>query len=90
LTEVDVPVETLRLYVGTYHNASLKMDIVITEEGGKLYAEPTNQGKHRLRATGETIFDFLGEAQLAFVKDAEGVWNMVLFQGRPYDFKRVP
>lgn len=88
--EVDLPVETLRTYNGIYRNDELKLDIVITEEGGSLYAEITNQGRVRLKAIAETVFDLAGVAEISFVKNSEGTFDLVLIQGRPYEFKRVP
>jgi len=82
-TEIQLPAETLRTYVGEYELPDLGLTIVVTFEDGRLQAQPTGQEKATLYAETETRF-FLKvvEAQLTFTKDDSGtVTGAVLHQG---------
>jgi len=79
---VEVPESILKTYVGEYA-FSPRMSIVVTLEGGTLYAQPTGQNKAAIRAQSETKF-FVenASAELTFTKDAAGaVTGMTLHQG---------
>ncbi|MFN2567169.1 MAG: serine hydrolase [Gemmatimonadaceae bacterium] len=79
---VEVAESILKTYVGEYV-FSPRMSIVVTLEGGTLYAQPTGQNKAAIRAQSETKF-FVENAsiELTFTKDASGaVTGMTLHQG---------
>lgn len=81
-TAIDVKADVLARYVGTYQLApNLTLEVLLKD--GALYLHPTNQDTLRLWAESETEF-FLKEvdAQLTFVRDAQGaVTAVVLHQG---------
>ncbi len=70
-------------YVGQYQLAP-NFIIAVTNENGKLMAQPTGQPKNELFAESETDFFLKAvDAQIKFVKDAEGkVTGLVLRQGK--------
>jgi tetratricopeptide (TPR) repeat protein len=79
---VQVAESILKSYVGEYA-FSPRMSIVVTLEGGTLYAQPTGQNKAAIRAESETkFFGENGSIQLTFTKDSSGaVTGMSLHQG---------
>ena len=81
-TEVDVAVEILETYVGEYELRP-GFSIVVTLEGGALFALPTGQSKVGLFAESDSRF-FLRvvEAQVSFTTDDAGaVTGLILHQG---------
>lgn len=81
-TEITVAEDVLAKYVGEYQLAP-NFSIVITLEGGALFAQPTAQPRLPLFAESETEF-FLRvvDAQISFETDAAGaVTGLVLHQG---------
>ena len=80
-TAITVDPKILADYVGTYQLAP-NFDLVITLEGGKLFAQATGQGKTDLYAESETkFFPTVVPAVIEFVKDSQGkVTNIVLHQ----------
>lgn len=82
-TEIQVPADILRTYVGEYEFSDLGFTIVVTLEDGRLQGQPTGQQKATLYAETETRF-FLRvvEAQITFTKDDSGaVTGAVLHEG---------
>lgn len=80
--EITLDAAVLKRHVGVYPLAP-QMTIAVTEEGGKLYAQPTDQPRFRLYAESETGF-FLKEveAQVTFEKNEAGdTVALVLTQG---------
>ena len=78
---VEVAEEILDTYVGEYELAP-GLIVMVTLEGGALFAQVTGQGKLALLAESETEF-FLSavDAQVSFTKDAAGnVTGMILHQ----------
>jgi CubicO group peptidase (beta-lactamase class C family) len=69
-------------YVGEYQFAP-EFALTVTREGGRLFAQATNQGRNELFPASETNFFFkVVRADITFVKDSEGrVTHLVLNQG---------
>jgi len=80
--EVAVGPEILARYTGTYQLRP-GFDMVITAEGGRLYAQATGQGRFLLFAESETkFFSKIVDVQVEFLLDATGAVNaLVLHQG---------
>ena len=91
-TAIDVSADILARYVGTYELAP-QFALEITLKDGALYARPTAQPTFRLWAESETDF-FLKEvdAQLTFVRDANGVATAVVLHqnGQNITGKKTP
>ncbi|MBL8984448.1 MAG: serine hydrolase, partial [Gemmatimonadetes bacterium] len=78
---VEVPVETLRSYVGSYPLAPILV-VAVTEERGKLYAQPTGQPRFRLWPESATNFYLkVVPAKVRFAPDSTGVMTLTLEQG---------
>lgn len=78
---VEVPLETLRGYVGSYPLAPVFV-IAVTEERGKLYAQPTGQPRFRLWPESATNFYLkVVPAKVRFAPDSTGVMTLTLDQG---------
>jgi D-alanyl-D-alanine-carboxypeptidase/D-alanyl-D-alanine-endopeptidase len=79
---VQVPESILKTYVGEYA-ISARLSIVVTLEGGTLYAQPTGQNKAAIRAQSETRFFVEGTGiDLTFTKDDSGaVAGIIVHQG---------
>lgn len=78
---VEVPLETLRGYVGSYPLAPVFV-IAVTEERGKLYAQPTGQPRFRLWPESPTSFYLKAvPAKVRFAPDSTGVMTLTLDQG---------
>ena len=78
-------------YVGEYE-LTPNLIITITRAGDKFYAEATGQGQAELFAESETDFFLTSiDAQLAFVKDAQGqVVRLILHQnGRDIPARKI-
>ena len=89
--EVKVDPKILDSYVGEYQMAPTFI-IAITNENGKLMAQPTGQGKLELLPVSETDFYLKAvSATVSFVKDADGkVTELVLNQnGRKGTGKKI-
>jgi serine-type D-Ala-D-Ala carboxypeptidase/endopeptidase len=81
-TAIDLPAATMARYVGTYE-LSPSFSLTVTLKDGVLSAQATGQQAFRLWPETETDF-FLKEvdAQMTFVRDAQGVVTaLVLHQG---------
>jgi CubicO group peptidase (beta-lactamase class C family) len=80
--QVDLPIETLREYVGNYPLASTFV-ITISEEGGALFAQATGQGKAPIYASAKDEFFYtIVKAEISFQRDASGkVTGLTLHQG---------
>lgn len=79
--DVEVPLETLRGYVGSYPLAPVFV-IAVTEERGKLYAQPTGQPRFRLWPESPTSFYLkVVPAKVRFAPDSTGVMTLTLDQG---------
>jgi len=78
---VEVAEEILDTYVGEYELAP-GLIVMVTLEGGALFAQVTGQGKLALLAESETEFFLRAvDAQVSFTKDAAGnVTGMILHQ----------
>ena len=78
---VEVPVETLPGYVGSYPLAPVFL-VAITEERGKLYAQPSGQPRFRLWPESATSFYLKAvPAKVRFATDSTGVMTLTLDQG---------
>ena len=78
---VEVPVETLRGYVGSYPLAPVFV-VAITEERGKLYAQPSGRPRFRLWPESATSFYLKAvPAKVRFATDSTGVMTLTLDQG---------
>src|SRR6185369_1429820 len=89
--EVKVDPKILDSYVGEYQVAPTFI-ITVTNENGKLMAQPTGQGKLELLPVSETDFYLKAvSATVSFVKDADGkVTELVLNQnGRKGTGKKI-
>ena len=89
--EIKVDAKILDSYVGEYQVAPTFI-ITITNENGKLMAQPTGQGKLELLPVSETDFYLKAvSATVSFVKDADGkVTELVLNQnGRKGTGKKI-
>jgi len=81
-TAIELPVEVLEAYVGSYA-LSPEATLVVTLEDGQLFVTPTDQGAYPMFAESETEF-FLREApvQITFTRDDAGaVDGLILHQG---------
>jgi uncharacterized protein (TIGR03435 family) len=90
-TEVAVDPKLFAGYVGKYQ-FDPNFIITVTEEGNRLFAQATNQGKLAMFAEGERDFFLKAvDAQLTFVTDAQGrATALILHQGgRDEHGKRV-
>ena len=88
---VQVPEETLKVYVGDYELMP-NFVIAITVENGKLMGQPTGQGKTELLAENENKFYVEpADADVSFVKDDSGkVTALKLTQrGRTQEAKKI-
>jgi serine-type D-Ala-D-Ala carboxypeptidase/endopeptidase len=88
---VDVGVDVLAAYVGTYRLAPT-FAIVVTLKDGALYGQPTDQQAFRLWPESDRDF-FLKEvdAQVSFVREAGKVTALVLHQnGQDVRGAKVP
>ena len=81
-TEIEVAVEILATYVGTYE-LSPDFSIVVTLEDGALFGQPTGQNRVALFPESEVDFFLRAvNAQVTFTKDDAGaVTGLVLHQG---------
>lgn len=79
--EVVLPLAALREYVGSY--VLPMFNVVVTEEGGRLFIQPAGQGRSEVFASArDEVFSKLVDAQMTFKRDGAGVVNaMVLHQG---------
>ena len=84
-TAIDVSADVLARYVGTYQLAP-NFTLEVTLKDGALYLHPTDQATLRLWPESETNF-FLKEvdAQLTFVRDAQGVVTAVVLHQNGQD-----
>ena len=79
--DVAVPVETLRSYIGDYPLAPTAV-IAVTEQGGKLFVQLTNQPRFRLWAESPTNFYLrVVPAKVTFERESAGVMTLTLDQG---------
>lgn len=80
-TEVQVAVNVLQTYVGTYE-LQPGFNLEITLEGGHLMSQATGQSRVELFAESNTKF-FLKvvDAQVEFTPDADGKFDLILHQG---------
>lgn len=79
--EVSVPVETLRSYAGSYALAP-GFVIAVTEERGRLFAQPTGQSRFRLWPESPTSFALRAvAARVQFAADSSGTMVLTLDQG---------
>ena len=83
---VHVAPEVLERYVGTYRGSGL--ELAVTREEDRLYAQLTGQARFRLFAKGESEFVYrIVEARITFAEDAS---ELVLHQnGRDMPAERV-
>src|SRR5690606_6452155 len=81
-TEVVVPPETVRAYVGEYQLAP-QFSITITEAEGALFAQATGQENFPIFADSDSTFFYrVVDAQITFQRDADGnVSGLILHQG---------
>lgn len=81
-TEIEVAPGVLEAYVGTYR-LDAETELVVTLEEGRLFVEPTGQGRYPLFAESESDFFLrVANVQITFTKDATGaVDGLVLHQG---------
>lgn len=81
-TEIEVVPGVLEAYVGTYR-LDAETELVVTLEEGRLFVEPTGQGRYPLFAESEAGFCLpSANVQITFTKDATGaVDGLVLHQG---------
>ena len=89
-TEIEVPEHVLATYVGEYELGPGRL--VVTLEGGALFAQPRGQQKAGLFAESETEFFLkIVDAQVSFTKDDSGaVTGMILHQnGRDQPGRKV-
>lgn len=78
--EVAVRAELLTSYVGTYRDIIPGYDVVMSLEGGKLFAQITDGGKRVLMAESETtFFDSETEGEYEFVRNNKGEVSSVIF-----------
>jgi CubicO group peptidase (beta-lactamase class C family) len=79
---IEVPVETLRDYVGSYPLAP-SFVLTVTEENGALFVQATGQGKFPVFAKAKDEFFYkVVNAQLSFERDTTGkVIKVILHQG---------
>jgi CubicO group peptidase (beta-lactamase class C family) len=79
--EVSVPAETLRGYVGSYALAP-GFVIAVTEERGRLFAQPTGQPRFRLWPESPSSFYLRAvPAKVQFAADSSGTMVLTLDQG---------
>lgn len=80
-TEISLPAETLKQYVGKYQLLPT-FAITVTFENGKLMAQATGQQKFQVFPEKEAFFFYkVVDAQLEFIKDDKGiVTELVLHQ----------
>ncbi|TAE47634.1 MAG: serine hydrolase [Bacteroidetes bacterium] len=89
--EVSIGEKELAAYVGRYELAPT-FSITITQEGGRLFAQATGQGKNEVFAEKPDRFFFkVVDAQIGFFKNAAGqVDRMILYQnGQEMPGKKV-
>jgi CubicO group peptidase (beta-lactamase class C family) len=79
---VAVPEATLRAYVGEYQ-LSPRVSLVVTYEDGRLYAQPTGEGRRAVHAESDVTFAVEGSPiRFTFTKDAAGaVTGLTVHQG---------
>ena len=79
-SEIKVDEKTLEIYTGVYELAPVFSNIV-TREGGRLFAQATNQPTFELFAGKQNeIFLKMLDAQVHFTKDDAGKMGLTLFQ----------
>ena len=80
-TEISVPAETLRQYVGRYEAEEMWLEVTMGDAG--LEIEPEGQARLRLYAeAGDAFFLRAVDAQVTFTRDASGaVVGLVVHQG---------
>lgn len=85
--QVDLAVEELEQYIGTYRSANFPMDIEVFVEGTQLKAKATGQGSFPLSALGEHKFEFKA-AGINMLFEPEN--NVMLFEqgGMKVKFER--
>lgn len=78
---IELPAETLADYVGRYELAPRAV-LEVTQEGGRLFAQLTGQGRYRLYAeAGDVFFYRVTDAQVTFERDDAGqVVRLILHQ----------
>ena len=88
--EIKVDSKILDAYAGQYEFVP-GITMTITNEGGQLKAQLTNQPKFDLFAESETEFYFkVVEAKVSFVKDDKGaVTHLILHQGGDKQAKKI-
>lgn len=89
-TEIKVPSEILKKYVGTYE-LTPNFALEVTVDGQQIFCQATGQQKFEIFAKSETSF-FLKviDAKIDFNVDAEGkVTSLFLTQGRKMEAKKV-
>ena len=90
--QADLPIETLRQYVGNYALMP-SFIIAISEEGGALFAQATGQGKAPIFASAKDEFFYtVVKAEISFQRDASGkVTGLTLHQaGQNMPAPRMP
>jgi len=85
--QLDLAVEELEQYIGTYRSANFPMDIEVFLEGTQLKAKATGQGSFPLNALGEHKFEFKA-AGINMLFEPEN--NVMLFEqgGMKVKFER--
>lgn len=84
-------VEQTSSYLGTYFNEELSMEIEITENEGKLFAQATNQSKFPLKADEAGSFTYSVAGIIIQFKDFDGNYYQTLNlnqSGGQYNFDR--
>ena len=79
--EVDVPIDVLESYVGTYQ-ITPNFDVEVTVEGSQLYAQATGQPRFPVFASAQNAFFWkVVQASMTFNRDDEGkVVSILLHQ----------
>lgn len=81
-TEIELSPDVLQAYVGTYRLDD-ETELVVTLEEGRLFIEPTGQGRYRLFPESESEFFLrVANVQITFTTDPMGaVDGLILHQG---------
>jgi CubicO group peptidase (beta-lactamase class C family) len=89
-TEVEVAMEILDKYVGTY-NLFPNFDMVITREGTQLFVQPTNQAMTPLFPESETLFfSKVVDGKVEFLVGDDGkVDSMIMHMNGDHPGKRI-
>jgi CubicO group peptidase (beta-lactamase class C family) len=90
--QADLPIETLREYVGNYALAP-SFVITISEAGGALFAQATGQGRAPIYASAKDEFFYtVVKAEISFQRDpSDKVTGLILHQaGRDMPAPRTP